>query len=299
MREINTISPRKMASLWWEVRWVRGLVLMLIPVGIVDTVYTVAMTSQFGPDVEFNPVTRWFIASGLWPLWAIMNIMGFTFFCMLAGSYYLHTRNHPSGPDTFWLTLIISLRIAMVAYNVTFYYIPVVLTVQPPLWVGLFAFCGSLYLINNLFRRQQDLTWRSATGFVSSRLDDRYDARLIRSATAGVAQSNGIEEQTQNQVARLEVLSLQEKKTMKRRIWLIRGAYFSGFLLSYVGMAITLNIIAVLSDFTRWQYDIPAFNPFTGTIFMGSFVAILFFIGLSMLFLFRAFTTMDEGELPV
>ena len=187
----------------------------------------------------------------------------------------------------------------MVAYNVTFFYIPMVLTVQPPLWVGLFAFCGSLYLTNSLFRRQQDLSWRIATGFVSSRLDDRYDARLIRSATAGVVQINNIEDRTQNHGSILETVSFQEVEPMKIRIWLVRGAYFAGFLLSFVGMSISLNIIATLSDFTRWRWELPVFNQFTGPIFMGSFIVILFFIGLSMFFLFRAFTTMQEGEFPV
>lgn len=299
MREMSTISPTGMASLWWSVRWVRGLVLMLMPVGVVDTIYTVLMAIEYGPEIEFNPITRWFLAVGLWPIWAIINIGGYTFFCMLAGSYYLHTRNHPSGPDTFWLSLIISLRIAMTAYNVTFFYLPIVITVYPPLWIGLFAFCSSLYLTSRLFRRQQDLNWRDATLFISSRLESRYDAQLIRDAGGGASRNNDIS--SKNPTPRIESVppDFQEQESMKPTFWIKRLAYFTGFILSFVGMAVSINIVAVLFDFARWQYDVPEFTPYTGPIFMGSFVIILFFIGLSIYFLFKAFSIVPEGELKV
>ena len=288
-----------MTTLWWSVRWVRGLVFMLIPVGVVDAVFTVAMALEYGPEIEFNPVTRWFLAGGLWPLWATINIMGFTFFSMLAGSYYLHTRNHPSGPDTFWLSLIISLRIAMTGYNVTFFYIPVVVTVYPPFWVGLFAFCGSLYLTNSLFRRQQDLSWRGATIFVSSRVENRYDAKLIKDAMAGITQEVDIDSEATKPGPESDSSGFQEVESMKKHIWIKRLAYFAGFLLSFVGMAIVLDIIAVLSSFSRWQYDAFVLNSFTGPIFLWSFVSILFFVGLSMYFLFKVFSIMQEDEFPI
>jgi len=299
MREMNTISPNRMVSLWWSVRWVKGLVLMLIPVGVVDAVYTVEMATQYGPEIEFNPITRWFLANGLWHIWAIINILGYTFFCMLAGSYYLHTRNHPSGPDTFWLSLLISLRIGMTAYNVTFFYIPVIVTVFPPFWAGLFAFCGSLYLMHNLFRRQQDLSWQSTKYFFTSRIDNRYDARLIRAAGGGISQHDdtaGISHKSQLQSVSLNI---KEKRTLRNTFWIKRVAYFAGFLLSFVAMSVSINIIAIVSDFSRWQYELPNFNTYTGQIFMGSFIVILFFIGLSMFFLFRAFSYLEEEELPI
>ncbi|TFG27247.1 hypothetical protein EU528_13185 [Candidatus Thorarchaeota archaeon] len=299
MREISTISPTMMVSLWWTVRWVRGLVLMLIPIGVVDAIFTIGMSIEYGPAIEFNPITRWFLINGLWHIWAIINILAYTFFCMLAGSYYLHTRDHPSGPDTLWLSLIISLRIAMTAFNVTFFYLPFVVSVYPPFWVGLIALIGSLYLTNNLFKRQRDLTWRDATSFISSRLDNRYDTKLIMTATAGITQNEDMENKSTTTRSETDTSGVQEVGSMKRLIWIKRLAYFAGFVLSYVGMAVCINIIAVLSDFTRWQSDIPTFNPFTGLIFMESFVVILFFTGLSMYFLFKSFTILSEDEIPV
>lgn len=299
MREINTISSTKMVSLWWTVRWVRGLVFMLIPIGVVDTIFTIGMSIEFGPAIEFNPITRWFLVNGLWHIWAIINILAYTFFCMLAGSYYLHTRNHPSGPDTFWLSLIISLRIAMTAFNVTFFYIPFVVSVYPPFWVGLFAFIGGLYLTNNLFKRERDLTWRDATSFVTIRLENRYDAKLIKDATAGMTQYDDIENKSIKNISESDISGFQEVGSMKKQIWVKRFGYFAGFILSFVGMAVCINIIAVLSDYSRWQSDLPAFNQFTGALFMESFVIILFFIGLSMYFLFKSFTILSEDEFPV
>lgn len=299
MREISTISPVKMATEWWSVRWVRNLVIMLIPVGVVDSVYTIIMANTYGPEIEFNPITRWFLANSLWPLWATINIMGFTFFCMLAGSYYLHTRNHPSGPDTFWLSLIISLRIAMTAYNVTFFYIPIVVTVYLPLWVGLFAFCGSLYLTNNLFRRKQDLSWRDATSIISSKLDNWYDAKLIRDATTGTTQNEDLKSTTPKPKSESYTSSFQETRQKNKRVWIKRIVYFAGFPLSLLGMAVTLNIVAVLSNFTNWQNEFTVLNSLTGPIFIASFLVILFFVGLSMYFLFKTFTIMQEDEFPV
>ncbi len=299
MREISTISPVKMATDWWSVRWVRGLVIMLIPVGMVDSVYTIVMALEYGPEIEFNPITRWFLANSLWPLWAIINIMGYTFFCMLAGSYYLHTRNHPSGPDTFWLSLIISLRIGMTAYNVTFFYIPIVVTVYPPFWVGFLAFCGSLYLTNNLFRRKQDLSWRGATSFVSSRLDSWYDSKLIRDAKTGLTQNEDLSSERPKPMSESDTSNFQETRSKKNRIWIKRLAYFAGFPLSILGMVVTLNIFAVLANFESWQREFTVINALTGPVFMASFIAILFFIGLSMYFVFKAVTIMSVDEFPV
>ncbi|MFW9793627.1 MAG: hypothetical protein ACFFEE_04965, partial [Candidatus Thorarchaeota archaeon] len=294
-----TISPVKMATDWWSVRWVRGLVIMLIPVGVVDSVYTISMALEFGPEIEFNPITRWFLANSLWPLWAIINIMGYTFFCMLAGSYYLHTRNHPSGPDTFWLSLIISLRIGMTAYNVTFFYIPIVVTVYPPFWVGFFSFCGSLYLTNNLFRRRQDLSWREATSFATSRLDNWYDAKLIRDAKIESIQNEDLSSERPKPMSDSDTSSFLEPRPEKRRIWIKRFAYFAGLPLSIFGMVVTLNIVAVLSNFESWQNEYSVLNSLTGPIFMASFIVILFFVGLSMYFVFKAFTIIQEDEFPV
>jgi len=299
MREINTISPTKMVSLWWTVGWVRNLVLMLIPIGVVDSIFTILMAFEYGPEIEFNPITRWFFIVGLWPLWAIINILAYTFFCMLAGSYYLHTRNHTSGPDTLWLSLIISLRIAMVAFNVTYFYVPFVVSVYPPFWIGSFVFIASLYLTNNLFKRQRDLTWKDAKSIITSRLGNRYDAKLIMTATGGITQNEDTEIERIETLSESKISGSQEGRSMSRPIWIKRFTYFLGFILSFVGMAVCINIVAVLSDYSRWQYDIPTFNPFTGAIFMESFVIIIIFIGLSMYFLLKAFTIYSEDEFPV
>ena len=299
MREINTISPTEMLTLWRTVGWVRNLVFMLIPIGVVDSIFTILMAFEYGPEIEFNPITRWFFIIGLWPLWAIINILAYTFFCMLAGSYYLHTRNHPSGPDTLWLSLIISLRITMVAFNVTYFYIPFVVSVYPPFWVGLFVFIGSLYLTNNLFKRQRDLTWRDAKSIITSRLDNRYDAKLIMTATSGITQNDYTESERIETRSESNISGSQEHRPMSRLIWIKRFTYFLGFILSFVAMAVCINIAAELSDYSRWQNDLPTFNPYTGAIFMESFIIIIVFIGLSMYFLLKAFTIFSEDEFPV
>ncbi|RLI55334.1 MAG: hypothetical protein DRO87_09105, partial [Candidatus Thorarchaeota archaeon] len=115
VKNLSTITARELLIGWWAERWVRGIVLTLIPIGIGDSIYTVAMATEYGVEIEFNPITRELLNLGLWLPWAVLNVLGFTFFCMMAGSYYLHTRWRPGGPDTFVFSFIIALRVAMAA----------------------------------------------------------------------------------------------------------------------------------------------------------------------------------------
>ena len=67
--------------------------------------------------------------------------------------------------------------------------------------------------------------------------------------------------------------------------------------MSFPLMGVLMTIVSELSGLTAWQRNHgPYFilNEYTGPGFMANFIVILFCIGLSMAFLYKAFTTDDE-----
>lgn len=301
MKDIKSLQVNELFTKWWTERWVRGIVLLLIPIGIVDTIYTIGIAQAYGVQAEFNPITRTLLEAGLWLPWSLLNIGGFMLFCMLAGSYYLHTRWNPGGPDTFWLSLIISLRVAMAGYNVTFLYLPFVVTVYPPFWVALFSFSFTLYSMNKLLKRRHDLSWSQTRYYLTSKVQDYKDAKLIESA--------GIPDEESSESPDTSLLQKQVKDEIKKDrskedqpiwqyTWVKRAAYLTGSLLSFVMMGLTIQVISEVSGLNAYT-DGPYFilNDFTGPPVMASFIAILFCMGLSIAFIMKAFSTTQEFEL--
>lgn len=299
MKNIKSLHVNDLFTKWWTERWVRAIVLLLIPIGIIDTIYTIAIADVFGVQAEFNPITRSLLEMGLWLPWSFINIGGFTLFCMMAGSYYLHTRPNPGGPDTFWLSLVISLRVAMAGYNVTFLYMPFVVTIYPPFWVALFSFVFTLYSMNKLLKRQHDLSWAQAKYTVSSRVQSYKDTKLIESA--GVPQEEETETADLSREVKREIREdrAKESKPLWQNAWIKRVAYLTGSALSFVLMGSTIQFISDFSGLTQWsQQQGPYFvlNEFTGPPVMASFIAIIFFMGLSLMLIMKAFSTTQEFE---
>ena len=299
MKNLSTITPHELFTGWWAERWVRALVLMLIPIGVIDTAYTLAMTTLYGFEVEFNPITRELLAAGFWFPWSLINILGFTFFCMMAGSYYLHTRWRPSGPDTFYLSLVIAFRVAMATYNVTFYYLPFVAgMVYPPFWTGGFSFVLTLFLMNRLLKRKYDISWVQTKYYFKSRLDNYRDAKLISSS--GAKKRVTTSTRNWNKDLKHEVMTSRRKVKVPlwKNAWFKRAGYLFGSGFSFVFMGIVIQIISDVSGLGAWSENRAYFvlNDFTGPPVMASFVAIMFFVGLSLAFIFKAFNTTQEFE---
>jgi hypothetical protein len=298
MKQLSSITAREMLTLWWKERWVRVIVLTLLPIGVIDTVYTIAMASLYGVEIEFNPITRELLNLGLWLPWAALNVLGFTFFCMMAGSYYLHTRWRPGGPDTFWFSFIIALRIGMAAYNVTFYYMPFVITVYPPFWAGFIAFTISLYVMNKLLMRKHDISWSQAKYYVKSRYESYKDSRLISHATQVPGQplenpqvkTDAVEREIAQDLSGGEVKWY--KSPWPKRAFFILMAGFS-----YILMGVAIEVISHVSGLSEWSTSHGPFfilNDFTGPPIMASFLAIIFFMSLSLYFILKAFSTTQE-----
>ena len=57
----------------------RGFVIILIPVSIIDAFFTLQGVMIYGPEAEMNPIGRFLLGLGYWPLWVALNVVGFTF----------------------------------------------------------------------------------------------------------------------------------------------------------------------------------------------------------------------------
>ncbi|MFW9888018.1 MAG: hypothetical protein ACFFER_07550 [Candidatus Thorarchaeota archaeon] len=282
MRSLSTITPKQFCTMWWGTRWIRTLVLLLIPVGIIDAAFTLLVTWQLGWEIEFNPITQFFLSTGLWPVWALMNIGGFALFSMLAGSYYLHTRRDIRGPDSSWLALIIALRVAMAAYNVTYYFIPFYISLYPPIWIGFTTFVLSFIMFDKLLSRTEDFTWRDFKRQVSARINSIRDARLIRAASkdAPLGETTG------------GTITSQPITPRSKSVWLKRGAYLFGAAAAIVLMTMVIEFVGTASGLIAAREQFGAYYVFTdysGRWFLVSLCTILFFIGLSMYMIIRAF----------
>ena len=89
-----------------------------------------------------------------------------------------------------------------------------------------------------------------------------------------------------------------EPKPWYRHVWIQRVVYILLAIACYPAMSFTIQLVSNVSGLDRYNYG-PYFilNEFTGPIVMANFILILFFIGLSMAFIFRAFGTSEE--LPI
>ncbi|MGQ4911498.1 MAG: hypothetical protein ACP6KW_04955 [Candidatus Thorarchaeota archaeon] len=91
-----------------------------------------------------------------------------------------------------------------------------------------------------------------------------------------------------------------EKKPIRDRVWFKRAVYLILAIACYPAMSFTIQVISDVSGLTQWsQQHGPYFilNEFTGPIVMTNFFVILFFIALSMAFIFKAFGATEE--LPI
>jgi len=185
----------------------------------------------------------------------------------------------------------------MAGYNVTFLYMPFVVTIYPPFWVALFSFGFTLYSMNKLLKRQHDLSWAQTKYLLSSKVQSYKDARLIESA--GIPQEEEPDTTTWDKEVIREIKEdrSKEPKPLWQNAWIKRAVYLTGSALSFVVMGSTIQFISDFSGLTQWsQQQGPYFvlNEFTGPPVMASFLAIIFFMGLSLALIMKAFSTTQE-----
>jgi len=90
-------------------------------------------------------------------------------------------------------------------------------------------------------------------------------------------------------------------KPWYQHVWMKRTGFLFGAVMSIVLMGVSLEFIAEFMGLNYWaEHHGPLFvlNEVTGPGVMASFISILFFIGLCMLFMYKSFT-MDDDDIPI
>ncbi|MCJ7817886.1 MAG: hypothetical protein MUP60_03455, partial [Candidatus Thorarchaeota archaeon] len=220
--------------------------------------------------------------------------------CMMAGSYYLHTRRRPGGPDTLALSFVIALRVAMVGYNVTFFYIPWAGgMVYPPFWAGGISFAVTLYWMNKLLNCQHDITWDQTKYFFRRRYDNYRDAKLITST--GVRKRVTTSSRNWNRESKINIKRElpKVKRAWWKSFWIRRIFYIASSFLSIVMIGLSIQVISEITGLSTFYGDTNYFvlNEFTGPPFMASFLAIIFFMGLSLGLIFKAFSESEYVDI--
>ncbi|MBS3795652.1 MAG: hypothetical protein KGY80_12180 [Candidatus Thorarchaeota archaeon] len=267
-----------MFGLWWDVPWVRYLVLSFIPIGIIDGVYTSLLFAAHGPEFEYNLLVRLAFTNDFGMVWIIINIVSFALFTMLAGSYYLHTRTNVFGNRTRWLSLIISIRMGTALHNMlAYYWIP-----EAPLLAMLGAFL--LYIgMNILLNRDRDVSMKGVKRYFKAKYDRFHDALLTR----GINPTSEGDLQNVNE-------EKNDENSEKATKWAKRIAYMLTAIIVFVAIPFVLVGIARFTGASDWSGlfgDIFYWNYVSGPTFIMGFVMILGAVGIAVYLIFKAFDT--------
>ena len=86
-----------------------------------------------------------------------------------------------------------------------------------------------------------------------------------------------------------------EPKPWYKHVWVQRIVYLFLAIMCYPAMSFTIQIVSNVAGLSNYNYG-PYFilNEFTGPIVMTNFIFILFYIALSMAFIFKAFGATEE-----
>ncbi|MFX1579239.1 MAG: hypothetical protein ACFFBJ_06290 [Promethearchaeota archaeon] len=284
LSDITRIPSRDLFTLWWTQRWVRFLVIALLPVSIIDSYYTIQLVRIFGAEAEVNPVGSYMLGIGQWWLWTLFNTIGFALFCMLSGSYYLSVRKYQDIPNTFLFSLILSLRVGMAAYNVTFYYLESIAAGYPPLWISILATGISFILLNRLFTLKHDLSWKRFKAQIQSRIDGLRDRRLIGTTKKSSEESTPVYSGVTTESEPPEgIPRLSRRKVLAKRL-----GYLGLWVVTIAVVFLIMEVILNLSGLWEW-YDRPQGWVSLDSWFLVFFLQIIIFVGVSVYFLYKAF----------
>ncbi|MBN2229161.1 MAG: hypothetical protein JW779_06165 [Candidatus Thorarchaeota archaeon] len=88
-----------------------------------------------------------------------------------------------------------------------------------------------------------------------------------------------------------------DAKPWYKNIWLQRIFYITCAILSLPAMSFAIQLTSDATGLSNFNYGVFILNEVTGPIVMLNFIFILFFIGLCMVFIFKAFSIQED--LPI
>jgi hypothetical protein len=272
---LSTMSPRQMLSLWWQEKWVRGLVLAISPIGLIDTIYTLLLFQAHGPEFEYNPFVRLALTSEWLVAWVLIDVISFAIFSMIAGSYYLHTRVSVFENHTRWLSGLVGLRVGAAFYNIFLYY-----EISEAVLIGGLFSVITYIIVEKLLSRDRDLSIKGFKRYWRAKYDRIHDYLLMRQ----------IKKQTQQENITMAENEIGDSVDY-RRVWLKRAFFLSIAIVVFVS---TPFILVALAEFTGGAYmDVFYWTRLAGRTFIFGFFMIILLIGAMLYFVLRAFYTTE------
>jgi hypothetical protein len=281
-----------MFTLWLEKPWVRNLVLLLTPVGIIDATFTVLLFNTIG-NFEYNPFVRAALQSEWWIVWFFVDALSFFLFIMMAGSYYLHTRNSLVNNRTGLVSGLVALRVALAAHNVIRFH-----GVFPAVFGGFMFGAITFIIMDSLLDRKNDVSWEGFLQWWRHLSDRRHDKMLVKKTKKT---ERGVESQLDEQIEKeiAVVISATDEKDDSGRsgVWKKRGAYLVGALALFIFMPyflVFLGDVSGVSAFTDIYGPLVFWNELSAPAFLFGFVSICVFTASIMYLILRSFEV-EEG----
>jgi hypothetical protein len=288
----STMTSHQMFTLWWEEPWVRNLVLLLSPIGIIDATFTILLVDQIGAHFEYNPFVRAALQSDWWGVWFFIDAISFFLFIMMAGSYYLHTRKSLIDNRIGLVSGLVALRVGLAAHNVIRFY-----GVFPAVFIGIMTGLITFIIVNSLLDRTSDVSWHGFKQWWKHKLDRRHDEKIMRKAKQ---LKRGDETQLDEKIEReidAEMAKIEEPVVQSTQgVWRKRALYILGAVALFIFMPYFLVFLADLTGVTAFSdiYGPLVFwNQLSAPAFLLGFFSICIFTALIMYLVLKSFEVQE------
>ncbi len=287
---------RSLFTLWWGTKWVRNLVLLFSPVGLIDSIFTLMLYQVHGSDAEYNPIVKGALESSLWPMWFAINTLSFPVLVMVVSSFYLVHRSKPRLGVMRLMMLVVALRIFGTAYDI-FVFISHVDSLMWATFTGLATFVA----LNHLYTRDHDISVKGMKQWMQRYVDRFHDYLLLRGVEGRPEKEATVleEKTTESGPAREErPESTTKPASRKFSVKIRRAMWCLAAVAVLILVPVVLDFVARIFRGERWHEVFGRFfywNYQAGLIFVIGFVTVILMFSLMMYFLMRMF---DESEGP-
>jgi hypothetical protein len=284
------MTSLQMFTLWWEEPWVRNLVLLLSPVGIIDATFTVLLFNKI-PGAELNPLVEAALHSEWWIVWFFIDAISFFLFIMMAGSYYLHTRHSAINNRTGLVSGLVALRVGLAAHNVVRFS-----GEFPALFSGFMFGAVTFIILDTLLDRTNDVSWEGFKQWWQHRMDRRHDEKLMKKVKKPVP-VQGDEAQLDEQIEKeIDAEISKAERSDGRRLWRRRLMYIFGAIALFIIMPyflVFLGDVTGATAFTEIYGPLVFWNELSAPAFLMGFLSICLFTAVIMYLIMRSFDVQE------
>ncbi len=286
------MTSHQMFTLWWQEPWVRNLVLILSPVGIIDATFTILLFVQIGAHFEGNPLVRAAIQSEWWGVWFFIDAVSFFLFIMMAGSYYLHTRRSLVDNRIGLVSGLVAIRVGLAAHNVIRFF-----GIFPAVFGGLMMGLITFIIVDSLLDRTSDVSWDGFKQWWRHKADRRHDEKLMKIAKKPkTGDETQLDEKIEREIDAVTTRVEGPVTSSGQGVWRKRALYLLGAIALFIFMPYFLVFIADLTGVTAFRdiYGPLVFwNQLSAPAFLIGFFTICFFTAFIMYLVLRSFEVQE------